>query len=91
MERNINLNTTDEWENIVNTNAMQRAFVREAEQKRWSRQLLLSACMMAVSCIAILVLGMTGAVAGWLTTVMAIGCMVASSFLLGRYMEAKKR
>lgn len=90
MEQNRKLNTTDGWEDIVNDNAVQRALAREQARKFRVRQLLLAACMMAVACIVTVVLGIAGAVAGWLTTVVAIGCLVASSFLLGRYVEVKK-
>lgn len=88
------LNTTDEWENIVNANALQKASARErvAARKRAKRirKLLNVTCALCVGGIVTVILGCAGALADWLTVSIAIVCLLASSHLLGRYVEAKK-
>lgn len=95
MENVRTLNTTDEWEGIVNANAMHRSLARErvAARQRAKRigKMQNSVIGMSVACIASITLGATGAVVGWLATIVAVGCLVASSVLFGRYTEAKKR
>ena len=94
METMNTLNTTAGWENIVNTNCIQRASARErvAARKRMRRikKLWLATCGLATISLAFVILGATGATAGWLATVIAIGSLVSASVLLGRYVEAKK-
>lgn len=88
------LNTTDGWEELVNGNAVMRASARErvAARKRDCRlkKMQMAICVMAVASLASVILGAAGSAAGWLATVSAVVCLVASSMLLGRYVEAKK-
>ena len=88
------LNTNDGWENIVNTNAMQKVSARERvaakKRERRLRKLWLWFCGMAVIGITFLILGATGAAAEWFASaVMAVSAM-AGCFLLGRFVEVKK-
>ena len=95
MERNINLNTINGWENLVNENATQKAYERmvadKAVRERRLRKLWLTACGIAVLGVTYVILGATGAVANWLASAVAVGSIAGSSFVFGRYVEAKKR
>lgn len=95
MERNINLNTINGWEAIINENATQKAQERmisyKVERERRLRKLWLTACGIAVLGVTYVILGVTGAVANWLASVVAVGSIAGSSFVFGRYVEAKKR
>ena len=94
MERNINLNTTDGWESIINENAAKKAQERKIlykiERERRLRKLWLTACGIAVLGVTYVILGVTGAVADWLASVVAVGSIAGSSFVFGRYVEVKK-
>lgn len=93
MEQKINLNTTDEWENIVNANADRRASARTRRAKREIRldKLFLSALVFLVTGGIFQTLGAAGAVADWLANLVAIVSLIAGSFEFGRYVEAMKR
>ena len=88
------LNTTDGWENIVNGNAVMRASARErvAARKRERRlkKLWFATCGLATISLTVVILGATGAVAGWLATVIACGCLASACILFGRYVEVKR-
>lgn len=94
MERNINLNTINGWENIINENATLKAQERmisyKVERERRMRKLWLTACGIAVLGVTYVILGVTGAVANWLASVVAVGSIAGSSFVFGRYVETKK-
>ena len=89
------LNTTDGWEEIVNANAAQRSVARERvaarKRARRIRKMGLTASVMAVASIVSVILGVTGAVVGWLAMIAAVALLAASSVLTGRYLEAKKK
>lgn len=89
------LNTTDEWEDLVNGNAVQRASARERvaghKMARKIRKLIMSVCVLSATGISFLILGATGAIVDWLTTIGATLCLAAGCFQLGRYLEAKKK
>ena len=94
MEKNRMLNTTDEWENIVNENAINRASAR-AKQAAWEREcrlkkLWMTGCGVATLGLAFVILGVTGSVAGWLASLVSVGSVTVSSFVFGRYVEVKK-
>ena len=88
------LNTTDGWENIVNHNAMHRASARERvaarKRERKLRKLWLSICAMATLSLTFVILGVAGAVVGWLALPVSIVLDMAGCYLLGRYVEMKK-
>ena len=88
------LNTTDGWEAIVNGNYQQRSFAREQvaakKRERKIKKMWLTTCGLATLSLTFVILGAVGAVAGWLTTMIAVGCLVGSSILFGRYVEVKR-
>ena len=88
------LNTTDSWENIVNSNAVQRRSTRELvatkKRERRLRKLWLTACGLAALGLTFVILGVTGAVAGWLGSLVSVASVTAGSFVFGQYFEAKK-
>jgi predicted phage tail protein len=88
------LNTTDGWEEQINANAIQRASARERiankKRERKFRKMKQASTVTAAACIVFVILGAAGAVAGWLTTVLAVVSLMASSFLFGRCVEVKK-
>ena len=94
MEQKRNLNTTDGWETFINANADQRGFARAAaeslERERRLKKLWLRACGIATLGITFVILGVTGAVADWLATAVAVSCIAGGSFAFGQYVEAKK-
>ena len=94
MEQKRNLNLTDGWETFVNANADQRRFERAAAEslnrERRLKQLWLRACGIATLGITFVILGVTGAVAGWLATTVAVSSIAGGSFAFGQYVEAKK-
>lgn len=89
------LNTTDGWENIVNSNAAQKSAARERvasrKRERKIKKLRTATIATAAVCILFVVLGVTGAVADWLATITAAALLVASSVLFGRYFEARNK
>lgn len=89
------LNTTDGWEEIVNGNAVLRASARERvaarKRERKIKKLWLTTCGLATISLTFVILGVAGAVAGWLATAISVGCLVSASTLFGRYVEVKKR
>ena len=94
MDRNTNLNTIDGWENIVNTNAVQRGTVK-ANRIAWKRErrlrkMWLTACGIATLGLTFVVLGVTGAVADWLASTVSVGSIAVGSFVFGRYVGVKK-
>ena len=94
METMNTLNTTDEWERIVNANALQKASARERvaarKRDRKTRKLLKVTFALCIGGIVTVILGCAGALAAWLTVSIAVVCLLASNHLLGRYLEAKK-
>lgn len=88
------LNTDDGWDEIVNENAKQRISARERvaarKRERKLRKLWLSVCVLATIGITYVILGLTGAVAGWLAMAVAIVVDMLACFLFGRYVEARK-
>ena len=94
MEMNRNLNTTDEWEKIVNANAEKRGSAR-AKLVAWERErrlsnLLLTSCGIATLGLTFVILGATGAVADWLATLVSVVSVATGCFVFGQYVEAKK-
>ena len=94
MDRNINLNTIDGWENIVNTNAVQRGTVK-VNRIAWKREcrlrkMWLTACAIATLGLTFVILGVTGAVADWLATAVSVFAVTTGSFVFGRYVGVKK-
>lgn len=89
------LNTTDGWENIVNANAANRSVARERvaarKLERKIKKLLMSVCVMSCTAFVFVILGATGAMAGWLATFASILCLMAGCLQLGCYLEAKKK
>ena len=94
METMKTLNTHDGWENIINTNCIQKASARERvaarKRERKLKKLWLTTCVLATSSLTFVILGAAGAVAHWLVTAISIGCIVAASIMFGRYVEVKK-
>ena len=94
MEQNRKLNITDGWETFVNANADQRGFARAAleslERERKQRKLWLNTCGIATLGITFVILGVTGAVADWLATTVAVSSIAGGCFAFGRYWEVKK-
>lgn len=88
------LNTTDGWEDLVNSNCAQRRAANERlaarNRVRRLKKLWIKACSMATIALTFVILGATGGVAGWLATVLSIGATMTGCFLVGRYMELKK-
>ena len=88
------LNTDDGWEQIVSENAKQRSSARERvaarKRERKLRKLWLSVCVLATIGITYVILGITGAIAGWLAMAVAIVVDMLGCFLFGRYVEARK-
>ena len=95
MKQNRNLNITDGWETFVNANADQRVLARAAAEslnrERRLKKLWLTACGIATLGITFVILGITGAVAGWLASAIAAGSTAGACFVFGQYVEAKKR
>ena len=94
MEQKRNLNLTDGWETFVNANADQKGFARAAAEslnrEHRLKQLWLRACGVATLGLTFVILGVTGAVAGWLATTVAVSSIAVGSFVFGQYVEAKK-
>lgn len=94
MEQKRKLNTTNEWESIVNANYERRACERLVADKvvreRKLRKLWLTTCGITTTGITFLILGIAGAVAGWLTALISVTSVTAGSFVFGRYVEVKK-
>ena len=94
METMNTLNTNDGWENIVNSNAVMRSVARERvaarKRERKIKKLWLATCGLATISLTFVILGVTGAVAGWLATVLAVGSLAAAGIQFGRYVELKK-
>lgn len=86
------LNTHDSWESVVNANASQRSIARERvaanRRERKRRKLLASVWVFAVPALAFLIFGITGYIAGWLSVIGSITCLLAACFQLGRCLEA---
>lgn len=95
METMNTLNTIDGWEDIVNGNAVMRSSARErvAARKRERRikKMQMAICVLAGTCILSVILGVAGAMASWLTTMVAVGCLVSASILFGQFVEVNKR
>ena len=94
MEKNRMLNTTDGWDKIVNENAARKAYKRmvadKAKRERKMKKMWMTACGIAVLGLTYVILGMTGAVADWLASLVSISSIAVSSFAFGRYVETKK-
>jgi len=95
MEQKRKLNTTDEWEGIVNANYVRSSYERsiadKIERERSLRKLWLKVCGLATIGLTFVILGFAGAVAGWLTVVISGASVIAGTFVFGRYVEVKKR
>ena len=95
MEQNRKLNITDEWEDIINETSAQRNYARmvweKNERERKLKKMWLTACGIAVLGMTYLILGLTGAVADWFASAVAIFSIAGGSFVFGRYVEAKKK
>ena len=94
MEKNRMLNTNDGWENIVNTNAVQRGSAT-AKRIAWKRErrlrkMWMTACGIATLGLTFVILGVTGAVVGWLATAVSVFAVTTGSFVFGRYVGVKK-
>ena len=89
------LDTNGGWEAIVNANAANRSVARERvaarKLERKIKKLLMSVCVMSCTAFVFVILGATGAMAGWLATFAAIVCLMAGCLQLGCYLEAKKK
>lgn len=89
------LDTESGWETIVNANAANRSVARERvaarKLERKIKKLQLSVSVMAGTAFAFVILGATGAVAGWLATFASIVCLMAGCLQLGCYFEAKRK
>jgi hypothetical protein len=88
------LNPTDGWEELVNGRTEQKRTARDRvaawRRERKLKKLWLSVCLMATITITFVILGIFGAMSGWLTATVSIGTAMAGCFQLGRYMETKK-
>ena len=95
MEKYRPLNTTDEWEEIVNENAKRRANaeVRVAARERANRinKMWIKAFAFAMTSLAFAIFGMTGIVANLLATAISLVTLVLASVQLGKFLEAVKR
>ena len=89
------LNTTDEWEEIVNENAKRRAnaVVRVAARERANRinKMWIKAFAFAMTSLAFAIFGVTGIVANLLATSISLVTLVLASVQLGKFLEAMKR
>lgn len=89
------LNTTDEWEEIVNENAKRKnnAVVRMAARERAKRinKMWVKAISFAVVSFAFAIFSVTGMVAYPLATSVSLVSLVLASVLLGKWSEAIKR
>lgn len=87
--------TTDDCERIVNANYERRSAERDLVYKVLReyrlKKLWLTACGIALTGIVFLLLGIAGAVAGWLTALISVTSVTASSFVFGQYVEVKNR
>lgn len=85
------LNTHDGWEMIVNThavvkqNARQRVAARK-KQRKLAKNLAV-VCGLAAGGILAILLGLLGAAAAWLATVVAVLCCCSSCYAFGKYRE----
>ena len=88
------LNTTDEWEELVNGRTEQKRTARDRvaawKRERKLKKLWLSVCLMATLTLTFVILGIVGAMSGWLTATVSVGTAMAGCFQLGRYVEVKK-
>lgn len=94
MEKNKLLNTTDEWEDIVNENAKRRANaeVRVAARERANRinKMWFKAFAFAVTSLAFAIFGITGTVANLLATRISLVSLVLTSIQFGELLEVTK-
>lgn len=88
------LNTTDEWEDLVNENAKRRANaeVRMAARERAKRinKMWIKAFAFAMTSLAFSIFGVTNIVADLLATAISLVTLVLASVLLGKWLEATK-
>lgn len=88
------LNTTDGWEDIVNTNAKQKALVRDREdmrnRERMLDKMLLKTFAFAMASLALAILGFIEAMNPGLAIPTALVGLVITCVLFGRYLEAQK-
>ena len=91
MEKYRPLNTTDEWEEIVNENAKRRANaeVRVAARERANRinKMWLKAFALALISLTFAIFGITGTVAFLLSTSVSLVSLVCASVYLGKLLE----
>lgn len=94
MEQNRPLNTTDGWEDIVNTNAKRKALVRDREdmrsRERMLYKMLLKSFAFAMASLALAILGFSEAMNPGLAVPTALVSLVITCVLFGRYLEAQK-
>lgn len=88
------LNTTDEWEEIVNENAKRKnnAVVRMAARERAKRinKMWVKAFAFAMTSLAFAIFGVTDIVADLLATAISLVTLVLASVLLGKWLQATK-
>lgn len=89
------LNTTDEWEDLVNENAKRKnnAVVRMAARERAKRinKMWVKAFAFAVVSFSFAIFSVTGVVAYPLAATISLVTLVLASVLLGKWSEAIKR
>ena len=89
-----NVNTAEEWEELVNGRTEQKRTARDRvaawRRDRKLKKLWLSVVVTAVLTVAFVSLGIIGAMCGWLTATVSIGSAMVGCFQLGRYVEVKK-
>lgn len=95
MEKYRPLNTTDEWEDLVNENAKRKnnAVARMAARERAKRinKMWVKAIAFAVVSFAFAIFSVTGMVAYPLAATISLVTLVLASVLLGKWLEAIKR
>ena len=88
------LNTTDEWEDLVNENAKRRANaeVRVAARERVNRinKMWIKALAFAMTSLAFAIFGVTDIVADLLATAISLVTLVLASVQLGKWLQATK-
>lgn len=89
------LNTTDEWEDIVNENARRRcraeSVVASRERAKRLNKMWVKAFAFAVASLAFAIFSATGTVAFLLPTSVSLVSLVLASIQFGKLLEAMKR
>lgn len=89
------LNTTDEWEDLVNENAKHRSKARDRAMAR-VRELKVNKLWFATLGFALMafvfaLFSITGAMAEWLATTIAVVSLAQTGVLFGKFLEVTKR